>query len=136
MDKVSQALLPPNCFSANRIQWDPEVLHFCPTTPVILLGLKSDLRHKRNCIELLRTQGLTPVTVEQGQSVARRMGATYMECSSKEMTGVEDIFDRAITIAVGDAYKTSSSRGSKTGFGDVGGGGGAKRKKMRSCKLL
>ena len=81
------------------------MLHFCPTTPVILIGLKSDLRHKRNCIELLRTQGLTPVSHEQGQQTAQKMGAYYMECSSKEMDGVEDIFDRAIEIAVGDEYK-------------------------------
>lgn len=86
-------------------QWYPEVLHFCPTTPVILIGLKSDLRHKRNCIELLRTQGLTPVSYEQGKQTAQKMGAYYMECSSKEMDGVEDIFDRAIEIAVGDGYK-------------------------------
>ena len=55
-------------------QWYPEVLHFCPTTPLILVGLKSDLRTKRTCIDLLKTQGLTPVTPEQGQAVANRMG--------------------------------------------------------------
>ncbi|KAB8342761.1 hypothetical protein FH972_022359 [Carpinus fangiana] len=92
----------PNSLENVMDKWYPEVLHFCPTTPVILLGLKSDLRFKRSCIELLRTQGLTPVTEEQGQAVASRMGAHYMECSSKEMQGVDEIFNRAITIAVGD----------------------------------
>ena len=66
----------------NHKQWYPEVLHFCPTTPIILCGLKSDLRHKRTCIELLKTQGLTPVTQQQGKQVAQKMGALYMECSS------------------------------------------------------
>ncbi|CAL3963055.1 unnamed protein product, partial [Diplocarpon coronariae] len=46
--------------------WYPEVLHFCPYTPLVLVGLKSDLRTKRTCIDLLKTQGLTPVTREQG----------------------------------------------------------------------
>jgi Ras family protein A len=68
----------------------------------MLLGLKSDLRNKRNCIELLKTQGLTPVTPDQGRVVAKKMGAMYMECSSKEQDGVEDIFDMAVTMAVGD----------------------------------
>lgn len=37
------------------------------------------------------------------------MGAYYMECSSKEMDGVEEIFDRAIEIAVGDEYKVKEA---------------------------
>lgn len=71
----------------------------------MLLGLKSDLRNKKSCIELLKTQGLTPVTPDQGRVVAKKMGALYMECSSKEQDGVEEIFDRAVTEAVGDEYK-------------------------------
>lgn len=56
-----------------------------------------------------------------------------MECSSREMTGVHEIFDRAITIAVGDEYKCSSRGGSSAGSGPALGG---KRKKNRSCKFL
>jgi GTPase SAR1 family protein len=82
-------------------KWYPEVLHFCPTTPLILVGLKSDLRSKRSCIDLLKTQGLTPVTPEQGQGVAMRMGAVYVECSSKEMSGVDEVFELAVNTAVG-----------------------------------
>ncbi len=67
----------------------PEVLHFCPYTPLILVGLKSDLRYKKTCIDMLKTQGLTPVTTEQGVAVAHKMSAQYMECSSKEMRGVD-----------------------------------------------
>ncbi|TQS35125.1 hypothetical protein Golomagni_04461 [Golovinomyces magnicellulatus] len=93
-------------------QWYPEVLHFCPYTPLILVGLKSDLRTKRTCIDLLKTQGLTPVTQEQGLSVANKMGARYMECSSKEMNGVEDIFTEAINIMVANdqSYRQANSR--------------------------
>lgn len=62
--------------------------------------MKSDLRQKRTCIELLRTQGLTPVTPEQGDTVAKRMGASYVECSSKEMRGVDEVFGLAVNTAV------------------------------------
>ncbi|RMY42778.1 hypothetical protein D0864_16023, partial [Hortaea werneckii] len=65
----------PNSLENVLDKWYPEVLHFCPTTPIILCGLKSDLRHKRTCIELLKTQGLTPVTQQQGKQVAQKMGA-------------------------------------------------------------
>ncbi|KAF1945243.1 GTP-binding protein-like protein rho4 [Clathrospora elynae] len=131
----------PNSLENVMDKWYPEVLHFCPTTPLMLLGLKSDLRNKKNCIELLKTQGLTPVTPEQGRAVAKKMDAQYMECSSKEQDGVEDIFDMAVTMAVGDEHKTptergggmsSSSRGTTAQFPQ----GGSKKKKRSGCKVL
>jgi Ras family protein A len=102
----------------------------------MLLGLKSDLRNKKNCIELLKT----PVTPEQGRAVAKKMGALYMECSSKEQDGVEDIFDLAVTMAVGDEYKTpeqkatqqSTQRGKDEALAMAGG----KKKKRSGCKVL
>ncbi|KAG9515088.1 ras-domain-containing protein, partial [Aureobasidium melanogenum] len=108
----------PNSLENVMDKWYPEVLHFCPTTPIILLGLKSDLRNKRTCIDLLKTQGLTPVTTHQGQAVAKKMGALYMECSSKEMTGVHEIFEAAINTVVAEAEGLNptppASRGSLT----------------------
>ena len=89
MDKVRRRQLVHRA-SANNAQWYPEVLHFCPTTPLMLLGLKSDLRNKKNCIELLKTQGLTPVTTEQGRAVAKKMGAAYMECITASVESAED----------------------------------------------
>lgn len=93
------------------IQWYPEVLHFCPTTPFILVGLKSDLRAKRSCVELLRTQGLVPVSRESGSEAASRMGAKYSECSSKEYANVDHVFDLAIDTVV-------DFRGQRDGDGD------------------
>ncbi|KAJ9193628.1 hypothetical protein DTO166G4_2730 [Paecilomyces variotii] len=119
-------------------KWYPEVLHFCPTTPLILVGLKSDLRTKRTCIELLKTQGLTPVTPEQGRAVAQRMGAKYVECSSKEMRGVDEVFQLAVNTAVGVEEGWNSgyvSNGSPSG-GGASSGGGRKKIKKRTCKIL
>lgn len=46
------------------------------------------------------------------------MGALYMECSSKEMTGVHEIFDAAINTVVAEAeglnQSPPASRGSLT----------------------
>ncbi|EOA86988.1 RHO4 protein [Exserohilum turcicum] len=133
----------PNSLENVMDKWYPEVLHFCPTTPLMLLGLKSDLRNKKNCIELLKTQGLTPVTSEQGRAVADKMGAVYMECSSKEQDGVEEIFDMAVTMAVGEEQKeeednrqstaTSTTRGNTSPAFPTGGG---KKKKRSGCTVL
>ena len=113
------------------MQWYPEVLHFCPTTPLILVGLKSDLRTKRTCIDLLKTQGLTPVTPEQGQSVARKMGATYFECSSKEMRGVDEVFELAINTAVSLEESGWEGNDSNNAIGS-----GFKKVKKRKCNFL
>ncbi|KAI0181596.1 ras-domain-containing protein [Hypoxylon sp. FL1284] len=139
----------PNSLDNVLDKWYPEVLHFCPYTPLILVGLKSDLRHKKTCIEMLKTQGLTPVSSEQGMAVAKKMGAQYMECSSKEMTGVDDIFDRAITTVVANdrrnleaamAAAPNSSMGSGAGGSGSAPGGGIPGvrpfKKKRKCIYL
>jgi Ras homolog gene family, member A len=98
------------------------------------VGLKSDLRTKRTCIELLRTQGLTPVTPEQGQAVADRMGATYIECSAKESRGVQEVFELAINTAVRIEDESWENRGGPDGTS--GNGGRRKKVKKRSCKIL
>lgn len=129
-------------------QWYPEVLHFCPYTPLVLVGLKSDLRHKKTCVEMLKTQGLTPVTTDQGQTVAKKMNAQYMECSSKEMSGVDEIFEKAIdTVVFNDRRNleaamaeagSSSSSGRGSSKRESGGIPGARafKKKRRMCRPL
>ncbi|RYP53728.1 hypothetical protein DL768_001328 [Monosporascus sp. mg162] len=138
----------PNSLDNVLDKWYPEVLHFCPYTPLILVGLKSDLRHKKTCIEMLKTQGLTPVTTEQGMAVAKKMGAQYMECSSKEMHGVDEIFDQAINVVVANDRRNleasmpaaaSSSSGGGRGIASrdgVGLSGVRPKKKKRNCNFL
>lgn len=121
-------------------QWYPEVLHFCPYTPLILVGLKSDLRFKRTCIDMLKTQGLTPVTTDQGMGVAKKMGAQYMECSSREMVGVDEIFERAILTVVANDRKTMEANAASPAMAGDGRssmpGIGAPKRKKRRCQFL
>ena len=90
---------------------------------------------------MLKTQGLTPVTTEQGLGVAKKMGAQYMECSSKEWVGVEEIFDRAILTVVANDRKNLEAQAAmaeKSGgtHYSMGGIGIASKRKKRSCKIL
>ncbi|KAK3172383.1 hypothetical protein OEA41_005704 [Lepraria neglecta] len=131
----------PNSLENVMDKWYPEVLHFCPTTPLILVGLKSDLRNKRTCIDMLKTQGLTPVTPEQGQNVAKQMNATYVECSSKEMFGVHEIFELAVDTVVGQEIRMKEQRQTQPQYNSntaVGGAGKFNKKSKRRgpCSIL
>lgn len=110
-------------------QWYPEVRHFCPNTPVLLVGLKSDLRNNARAISILRTQGQAPITFQevsqfkqtdhsnpQANAVAQSMGAQYIECSAKQNNGVNEVFQVAVELAVGNQY--------------------GKKKRTRNCSIL
>ena len=97
---------------------------------------------------MLKTQGLTPVTEGQGMAVAKKMNAQYMECSSKEMSGVDEIFERAIdTVVFNDRRNldaamqqasSGSTRGSSSAGRESGGIPGVRafKKKRRMCRPL
>lgn len=53
---------------------------------------------------------MTPVTQLQGEEVAKRMGARYAECSSKDMVGVHEVFDLAMDMAVGHGQKKQKKK--------------------------
>ncbi|CAH1985347.1 unnamed protein product [Acanthoscelides obtectus] len=75
-----------------REKWWPEVKHFLPGIPVILVGNKLDLRRKK---------GRHPVTESEGMKVARKINAArYMECSAKYMVGIKAIFFEAARISL------------------------------------
>jgi Ras homolog gene family, member A len=55
-----------------------------------------------------------------------------MECSSKEMTGVHEIFEEAINAVVANDRSNQAHQKSNGGAGQTA----AIRKKKRSCKIL
>jgi GTPase SAR1 family protein len=96
---------------------------------------------------MLKTQGLTPVTSDQGMAVAQKMNAQYMECSSREMIGVDEIFERAILTVVANDRRHAESAGSGAAAGASHGqsnmdkalpipGVGMPKKKKRKCHFL
>lgn len=80
------------------------------------------------------------MTPEQGQSVAKQMGATYVECSSKEMNGVHEIFDMAVNTAVGHEVAMKERRSvpqqPNGDYGATGGGRFKKTKRRGPCSIL
>lgn len=57
-----------------HFQWFPEVRHHCPSTPIILVGTKLDLRDDKDTIEKLKEKKLAPITYPQGLALAKDIG--------------------------------------------------------------
>lgn len=48
--------------------------HHCPSTPIILVGTKLDLRDDKDTIEKLKEKKLSPITYPQGLALAKEIG--------------------------------------------------------------
>jgi len=91
------SLVNPVSFENVSAKWYPEVMHFCPEVPQILVGTKLDARSDTGLLDKLKAQGQKPVTTEQGQDLAKKVKAVkYMECSAKTSEGLKAVFDEAI----------------------------------------
>ncbi|XP_074537841.1 rho-related GTP-binding protein Rho6-like [Halichoeres trimaculatus] len=64
-------------------KWKAEIQDFCPSTRILLIGCKTDLRTDVCTRMELSNQKQTPISHEQGLSLAKHLGAEmYLECSA------------------------------------------------------
>ncbi|XP_064011382.1 ras-related C3 botulinum toxin substrate 2 isoform X2 [Pogoniulus pusillus] len=68
------SLVSPASYENVRAKWFPEVRHHCPSTPIILVGTKLDLRDDKDTIEKLKEKKLSPITYPQGLALAKEIG--------------------------------------------------------------
>ncbi|XP_059188519.1 rho-related GTP-binding protein RhoA-C-like [Centropristis striata] len=97
------------CFSIDRPdslenipeKWIPEVKHFCPNVPIILVGTKKDLRNDEHTRRKLAKMKQEPVKSDEAKDMANRMNAFgYVECSAKTKDGVKEVFEMAARAAL------------------------------------
>ncbi|XP_043572296.1 LOW QUALITY PROTEIN: rho-related GTP-binding protein RhoA-D [Chiloscyllium plagiosum] len=87
-------------------KWTPEVKHFCPSVPIILVGNKKDLRNDENTRKELAKMKQEPVKPEEGRDMTNKISAFgYMECSAKTKEGVREVFEMATRAALQVKHK-------------------------------
>jgi Ras family protein A len=100
-------------------KWVPEVRHFCPNVPFVLVGCKCDLRTDPGTIAELKKTGQSPVTKQDADDLALKINAVkHIECSAKGTAN-----DRAINVREVFEEATRASLANK-------------KKKKGGCQLL
>jgi len=94
---VCFSLVSPPSYENVRTKWYPEISHHAPSTAMLLVGTKLDLRDDPNTIEKLRERRMSPITYQQGLQMQRDIRAVkYLECSALTQKNLKTVFDEAI----------------------------------------
>ncbi|XP_008777981.1 rac-like GTP-binding protein RAC2 isoform X1 [Phoenix dactylifera] len=127
-------------------KWIPELRHYAPNVPIVLVGTKLDLRDDKQF--LIDHPGAAPITtaqesisneknryyqvlfsscinilqyifcfLEQGEELKKMIGAAvYIECSSKTQQNVKAVFDAAIKVVLSPPKPKRKRRKQRTCF--------------------
>ena len=97
---VCFCVISPFSFENVEERWFPEVHHYCSGVPFLLVGTQIDLRDDSLAIESLARQNESPITIEQGEKLASKLGAIkYVECSALTQKGLKNVFDEVSSFA-------------------------------------
>lgn len=83
-------------------KWYPEISHYAPKIPIILVGTKMDLRdNKETLLDCKERNNWPMITYKQGLIKAKEINAVkYCECSAITQKGLKEVFDEAIRVVI------------------------------------
>lgn len=95
------SLVNPASFENVTSKWIPQIRAGNQTSPILLVGTQSDLRHDVDVLIHLDQRSTKPVHFSQARRLAHRIRAHgYVECSALTQHNLKDVFDRAIFAAI------------------------------------
>ncbi|KAH8825514.1 P-loop containing nucleoside triphosphate hydrolase protein [Flagelloscypha sp. PMI_526] len=91
----------------------PEIHSAHPDAPVLLVGLKTDLRQDEETLKRLRNRKAKSITPEQGAAMAANLGvAEYLECSALTGDGLNQVFEIACITSGGTLHSPPLAKNS------------------------
>ncbi|KAK6181107.1 hypothetical protein SNE40_009038 [Patella caerulea] len=96
------------CFSVARPEslqhvidvWVPELKHYSPNTPIILIGTQIDIRDEGDSKSKLNICSKNFVQTKEGLHVTTKIGAAnYVECSSLTEVGISRLKESVIEVS-------------------------------------
>jgi small GTP-binding protein len=96
------SLVAPTSLENVQNMWIPEVKQHCPTTPYILVGMKSDLRDQfGQHADEYKSKGWDPVSTSKGEEMKKVINAqAYLECSARIQYNLKEVFEAAIKVVL------------------------------------
>lgn len=108
---VCFSVTSPASFENVKEKWFPEVHHHCPGVPCLLVGTQVDLRDDQAQMDKPGRQKQRPITAEQGERLARELGAVkYVECSALTQRGLKNVFDEVSRSVAGNEVRVNIYR--------------------------
>jgi small GTP-binding protein len=91
------SITEPASFTNVSERWAPEIRHFLPVVPIILVGCKSDLRNDPEIKRQLQVRREAPTQFCEGLSLKDKIKAVaYVECSAWKGEGLDNVFQKVI----------------------------------------
>ena len=101
---VCFSISDPESFQNVKKRWIPELNHYSPGTPVVLVGLKKDLRKNKSIVSTLmetHMQGCRPISTRDAEKLSQDIGAcAYIECSARSGKNVSKVFYEASKVCL------------------------------------
>jgi small GTP-binding protein len=96
------SLVAPTSLENVQNMWVLELKEHCPSTPYILVGMKSDLRDQFTThVDEYKSKGWEPVCTSTAEEMKKAIGAQgYLECSAKIQYNLKEIFEAAVKVAL------------------------------------
>eukprot|EP01084_Bolivina_argentea_P268235 455537_1 len=96
---VCFSTIAPSSFGNVKEKWIPEIVHNCPTAPIVIVGTKTDLRDDSQFVN-------HSISTAQGNALCKEVGAAaYCECSALTQEGLKEVFDTAIRAVLNPKKK-------------------------------
>lgn len=116
---VCFSIISPASLENVKSKWIPEIRAYyqqnnLPCVPLVLVGLKSDLRTNTEFANMIEQRNLSFIPASEGEKVAKEMGCVgYFECSSLTMDNVKVVFDNTVISVL--KYRGGGKKERKSG---------------------